>query len=70
LGLNLRICYLKGAFDEIKSRLENRHGNFARETILAGQFADFEEPGDSVVHRASETPEDNDREALRALRFV
>ena len=53
LGPNLRICYLKSAFDEIKSRLENRHGNFARETILAGQFVDLEAPGDSVLLRAS-----------------
>ena len=67
LGLDLRICYLKGTFDEINSRLENRHGHFARETILAGQFADLEEPRDSVVLRVSDTLKDSVREALRAL---
>jgi hypothetical protein len=41
----------------------------ARDTILAGQFADLEERGDSVVLRASETPEDSFRGALLGLRL-
>ena len=64
-GLDMRICYLKGSFEEISRRLEHRSGHFAGEAILAGQFADLEEPTDAVVLSASATPEENVREALR-----
>lgn len=38
--------YLKGSYDLISQRLRQRHGHFASETILAGQFAALEEPND------------------------
>src|SRR5208282_6328613 len=57
-GVELRICYLKGTYREIAARLQSRTGHFAGEGILAGQFADLEEPRDALVLRASETPEE------------
>jgi gluconokinase len=69
-GLEMRICYLKGTHDEIKSRLASRRGHFADEAILAKQFADLEEPGDAIVLRASVSPEENVREAIRELKVV
>jgi gluconokinase len=66
-GVDLRICYLKGTFHEISARLEHRSGHFAGEAILAGQFADLEEPDDAVVLNACSAPEENVREALRQL---
>lgn len=66
-NLDLRICYLRGSFEEISRRLEHRTGHFAGEGILAGQFADLEEPRNAVVLSATATPEDNVREALRKL---
>jgi|SRR5208282_333135 gluconokinase len=69
-GMGMRICYLKGTYDEIKSRLASRRGHFADESILAGQFADLEEPGDAIVLPARESPEENVREAIRELKVV
>ena len=66
-GVDLRICYLKGTYSEIKSRLEKRGGHFAGESILAGQFADLEEPRDALVIRVNETPEEIVQHALRKL---
>ena len=41
--------YLKGSYDLIYKRLQLRHGHFASEKILAGQFADLEEPDDAIT---------------------
>ena len=40
----VRFVYLKGSPALIAERLRSRHGHFAGEAILAGQFADLEEP--------------------------
>lgn len=69
-GFDVRICYLKGSFEEISLRLEHRSGHFAGEPILAGQFADLEEPTDAVVLSASAAPEENVREALCKLNLA
>jgi gluconokinase len=69
-GLDMRICYLTGSFEEISSHIEHRTGHFAGEAILAGQFADLEEPDDAVVLDANATPEENVREALSKLNLV
>ena len=69
-GLDMRICYLKGSFKEISSHIEHRTGHFAGEAILAGQFADLEEPDDAVVLDANLTPEENVRGALSKLNLV
>ncbi|MFY9804537.1 MAG: gluconokinase [Candidatus Acidiferrales bacterium] len=69
-GLDLRICYLKGSFQEISARLEHRSGHFAGEGILAGQFADLEEPGDAAILSVTATPEENVRAALRKLNLT
>jgi gluconokinase len=42
----VRFVYLKGSRTLIAERLHSRHGHFANEQILAGQFADLEEPND------------------------
>jgi gluconokinase len=69
-GLDLRICYLKGSFEEISSHIEHRTGHFAGEAILAGQFADLEEPDDAVVLDATVPPEENVNEGLTKLHLV
>lgn len=69
-GLDMRICYLKGSFEEISSHIEHRTGHFAGEAILAGQFADLEEPDDAVVLDATAQLEQNVREALSKLNLV
>jgi len=69
-GLDLRICYLKGSFEEISSHIEHRIGHFAGEAILAGQFADLEEPDDAVGLDATARPEENVSEALTKLHLM
>ena len=44
-----RFVYLKGSYDLIYQRLKQRHGHFASEKILAGQFADLQEPDDAFT---------------------
>jgi gluconokinase len=56
-GPEARFVYLKGSYDLIAERLRIRKGHFADEHILAGQFADLEEPGDALtvdIHPTSE----------------
>jgi gluconokinase len=48
-GIDARLVYLKGSYDLIRQRLQARKGHFADEHILAGQFADLEEPTDAIV---------------------
>ena len=40
-GLDLRIVYLRGSYEVMRSHIAARHGHFAGEAILAGQFADL-----------------------------
>jgi gluconokinase len=55
-GPQVRFVYLKGSAALISERLRARHGHFADEKILAGQFADLEEPEDAVTVDISRTP--------------
>ncbi|HUO24529.1 MAG TPA: gluconokinase [Candidatus Aquilonibacter sp.] len=48
-GPAVKFVYLKGSEELISRRLQNRRGHFAGELILAGQFADLEEPRDAIT---------------------
>jgi len=52
-GMEMKIVFLKGSFDLFYSRLQKRQAHFARETLLASQFASLEEPTDAVTIDAS-----------------
>ena len=54
----VQFVYLKGSYDLIYKRLLARKGHFADEHILAGQFADLEEPKDAVTVDISRSPEE------------
>jgi gluconokinase len=56
-GIDARLVYLKGSYELIRQRLVARKGHFADEHILAGQFADLEEPTDALVVDISPTPD-------------
>jgi gluconokinase len=43
-GPEVKFVYLKGSRELIAKRLRARHGHFATEEILDGQFRDLEEP--------------------------
>jgi gluconokinase len=57
-GPEVRFVYLKGSAALIARRLHERHGHFATESILAGQFADLEEPADALAIEVSKTPDE------------
>jgi gluconokinase len=58
-GIDARIVYLKGSYEFIAERLRSRKGHFADEHILAGQFADLEEPtlDEAIVVDITPAPE-------------
>jgi gluconokinase len=49
VGPEVRFVYLKGSMELIVGRLRERRGHFADEHILAGQFADLEEPEGAIM---------------------
>jgi len=54
----VKIVYLKGDYALFAERIRHRHGHFAGEQILAGQFADLEEPTDAITIDAAHSPEE------------
>jgi gluconokinase len=70
-GPEAKFVYLKGSYELIAQRLRARKGHFADEHILAGQFADLQEPTDSdaIVVDISETPEEIVEEICRRLQL-
>jgi len=53
----VKIIYLRGNYALFAERIRHRHGHFAGEGILAGQFADLEEPDDAIAVDAAQPPE-------------
>jgi gluconokinase len=66
-GPEVRFVYLKGSYELIAERLRSRKGHFADEHILAGQFADLEEPTDAITIDISGSPEEIVSEICRRL---
>jgi len=56
-GPEVHFVYLKGSKGLITERLLLRHGHFADEKILAGQFDDLEEPGGESGKQSKEDAE-------------
>ena len=69
-GLDFRVIYLRGTYDQMRRHIEARHGHFAGESILAGQFADLEEPEDALALDVSHSPEQLVAEAIRLLHLA
>jgi gluconokinase len=57
INSNVKLVYLKGSFELFRERLRTRKGHYAGEQILAGQFADLEEPADAITIDAAQSPE-------------
>jgi gluconokinase len=53
----VKMIYLKGDYALFAERIRHRHGHFAGEGILAGQFADLEEPTDAINIDAAKSPQ-------------
>jgi gluconokinase len=54
----VKVIYLKGDYALFAERIRHRHCHFAGEGILAGQFADLEEPDDAITIDAAKSPEE------------
>jgi gluconokinase len=52
-GVEIQTVYLQGSYDFIAARLRERHGHYADEKILRGQFDDLEEPSTADAIRVS-----------------
>jgi len=66
-GVDLHVVYLRGSYEQMRQHILGRHGHFAGESILAGQFADLEEPQDAVALSVSEPPEELAEQAMARL---
>ncbi|GMN09107.1 gluconokinase [Croceitalea sp. MTPC9] len=60
--------YLKGTYDEIKSRLDNRKGHYMSSKLLKSQFDTLEEPNDAISVSIIQTPEQILQEILNQLK--
>ena len=63
-NLPIELVYLKGSPVLIGARLRGRHGHFAGASILAGQFADLEEPREAFTLSVELQSEDIMRKIL------
>jgi gluconokinase len=65
--LDIRIVYLRGTYEVMRRHIESRHGHFAGEAILAGQFADLEEPKNALILDVSHFPEEQVAQLIAKL---
>jgi gluconokinase len=68
-GLEFRIVYLRGTYEQMRQHILARHGHFAGESILAGQFADLEEPRDALAIDVAGTPTEIANRAIEKLQL-
>ena len=66
----VKMIYLKGDYALFAERIRHRQGHFAGEGILAGQFADLEEPADAITIDAAKSPEEIVAEIRKHLALV
>ncbi len=57
ISSDVKLVYLKGSYELLRERLRSRIGHYAGEQILAGQFADLEEPADAITIDAAQSPQ-------------
>ena len=67
---DVRFVYLKGSIELFSGRVLARKGHFARQDLLASQFATLEEPSDAITVDASPGPEQIVLEVRRRLGFT
>lgn len=54
----VHFVYLKGAFEQVESRLKKRTDHYMPVKLLASQFEALEEPEDALIVDIAHTPED------------
>jgi gluconokinase len=66
-GPDVKFVYLKGNYELFSQRVLARKGHFAKQDLLASQFAALEEPEDAIIANAAHTPEEIVAEVCRQL---
>jgi gluconokinase len=66
----VKFVYLKGSYELFSKRVLARKGHFAKQDLLASQFATLEEPTDAIVVDAGPSPEEIASEVRRQLGFA
>jgi gluconokinase len=64
---NVKFAYLKGSYELFSQRVLVRKGHFAKQDLLASQFATLEEPTDAITVDAAPSPEQIVAEVRRQL---
>jgi gluconokinase len=64
---NVKFVYLKGSYGLFSQRVLARKGHFAKQDLLASQFATLEEPTDAITVDAAPSPEQIVVEVRRQL---
>jgi gluconokinase len=67
---DVKFVYLKGSYQLFSERVLARRGHFAKQDLLASQFATLEEPTDAVIVDAAPSPEQIVSEVRRELGLV
>jgi len=67
---DVKFVYLKGSYQLFSERVVARRGHFAKQDLLASQFATLEEPTDAIIVDAAPSPEQIVAEVRRKLGFV
>jgi gluconokinase len=67
---DVKFVYLKGSYQLFSERVLARRGHFAKQDLLASQFATLEEPTDAIIVDAAPSPEQIVSEVRKKLGFV
>jgi gluconokinase len=67
---DVKFVYLKGSYELFSQRVLARKGHFAKQNLLASQFATLEEPADAIVVDAALLPEQIVAEVRSQLRLT
>jgi gluconokinase len=67
VGPDVKFVYLKGSYELFSQRVLARRGHFAKQDLLASQFATLEEPTDAITLDAAPPPEKIVAEVRRQL---
>jgi gluconokinase len=67
---DVKFVYLKGSYQLFSERVLARRGHFAKQDLLASQFATLEEPTDAITVDAGPPPEQIVSEVRRQLVLV
>jgi gluconokinase len=54
---DVKFVYLKGTYELFSQRVLARKGHFAKQDLIASQFAALEEPTDAIIADAGKTPD-------------